>query len=318
MNQFRWQPKRGMDPDALARLRKQFPRPGELMGEAWFIGGQRRMFPELNGNLALLDVNFLHEVLREIAGGTSSFGPFREWDQWFHYLLAGLLTRAHDKCFASLLESLMNAFFAIYPQGILHLPYKRFEADVLSTLGQCMMEPQCWNGEDVALETLLENSYGHPERVWFDLDASGDLSASMFFCLKYLPVEQIGEWLQSIVDITSPVWRMQLMTWLVGANGMLTGAIGWPSQLQEGARPNVGWEWSHCLRPELAVHDSSAMAAQDAFLPHASRTRALAFFHDYFNEDRFLQWLSGIDGDAELANSLYDMPDRFEQLYVNL
>jgi hypothetical protein len=316
MNQFVWQPGRGMDSAALARLCKQFPRPEEPMGEAWFMGGDRRIYHELKGDLDTLDVQLLVEVLREISGGNTSFGSFQEWTEWFHYLLGRLLPRAHEEFVAPLLESLMTSFFAVYLDGIAEPPYKGFEVDVMDTLGQCMMEPQCWSGKDVMLPSLRRNSYGHPERCWFDRDASGDLSASLFFCLKYLTHEQIGGWLQSVLDIDAPVWRVQVMTWLVGAHGMLSGEVRWPEEFKIGASPGIDWEWSHCLRPSLDIHHRSASAMPVAFLPHANRSKALTYLHTYFTEDRFLNWLSGIDSDPALSQSLYDMPDTFEKLYV--
>ena len=44
---YLWRPRRGIDTVALARLCASFPRPHELMGEAWFMGDKRRMYDEL-------------------------------------------------------------------------------------------------------------------------------------------------------------------------------------------------------------------------------------------------------------------------------
>ena len=74
---FEWQPGVGADAHALLRLRRTFKRPSETMGEAWFMGDDRRMYDELRGELAALSTDQLQGVLRESASGTSCFCPLR-------------------------------------------------------------------------------------------------------------------------------------------------------------------------------------------------------------------------------------------------
>ena len=93
MNRFEWQPGAGIDSRALARLRANLPRPAQPMGEAWFMGKERRLFHELQGDLDALCVSQLQAPLGEIASGTSSFGPRDEWREWYHHLLGRLLPR---------------------------------------------------------------------------------------------------------------------------------------------------------------------------------------------------------------------------------
>ncbi len=54
------------------------------------------------------------------------------------------------------------------------------------------MDRNCWEDNDIELGKLLHRSNNNPNQVWMWWDASGDFSSSMFFCLKYLPVECIG------------------------------------------------------------------------------------------------------------------------------
>jgi hypothetical protein len=91
-----WIPGDGIDTAALARMRSHFPKPKEPMGEAWFMCDDRRMYTELLGDLDALDARTLKEPLAEIAGGTGSFGPHREWQVWFHHLLGATLPRCHE------------------------------------------------------------------------------------------------------------------------------------------------------------------------------------------------------------------------------
>ncbi|MBI3528799.1 MAG: hypothetical protein HY067_12625 [Betaproteobacteria bacterium] len=286
------------------------------MGEAWFMGEERRLFCELQGDLASLAARELQAPLQEIASGTSSFGPMQEWHDWYHYMLGQLLSRGHEHFVSSLLESLITGFVALYPNGVHSPPYRQFLDDALVTLGRCMMDERCWNGTDIVLGTLLHRSNNNPNRVWCWWDASGDFSASMFFCLKYLPSPLLQGWLQSVLAIPSPHWRAQVLAWLVGAHGILNGRIQWPSEFLVEARPSVGWEWSHCLRAELAAADAAEAPAVPSLLSADSRSRALQAVDAYFTEDVYLEWLLSISSVPYLEAELAEIPSTFEGLYV--
>jgi len=233
VKEFLWQPGIGMDSDALGRIRSHFSRPPkEPMGEAWFMGGERRMFDELRGDLSALTARDLREPLTEIASGTSSFGPQLEWHVWYHYLLGPLLPRSHESFVTSLLESLMTGFMALYPNAIYNAPYKQFGNDALLTLDRSLMDPKCWSGNDIVVGSFLHQSNNNPNKVWCWWDASGDFSSTVFFCLKYLPSELVSNWFLSVLKISSPHWRAQVVVWLVGAHDLLQGRVKWPSELR--------------------------------------------------------------------------------------
>lgn len=316
MEQFLWTPGDGADPLALARLRAHFPRPTEPMGEAWFMGEERRIFRALLGNLDEIKTRDLQEPFAEIATGTSSFGPMKEWNTWYHYLLGALLPRNHEAFVSYLLESLLTGFMAIYPNGIYREPYKGFREDVFLTLGRCMMDSMCWNGSDIAIGKVLRQSNNNPNHVWVWWDASGDFSASMFFCLKYLPESSVEPWLRSVFDIPSPHWRAQVIVWLVGAHGILNNVIRWPSEFSMEARPYIGWESSHCLKVKMAAADDSGAPPVPTFIPEAARTSALNVVRSYFSENRFLEWLDCISTIPYLESELAEIPSTFETLYV--
>ena len=316
MKQFVWHPGLGIDTVALARMCSNFKRPKVPMGEAWFMGEERRLFHELLGDISGLTVWQLQEPLQEIASGTSSFGPHDEWHKWYHHLLGELLPRSHENFVSSLLESLITDFVAIYPNGIHKPPYPEFPQDILLTLGRCMMEPQCWAGSEIAVGRFLHRSNNNPNRVWCWWDASGDFSASLFLCLKYLPPSLVPAWFTSVLAIDSPHWRAQVLVWLVGAYEMLRGQIKWPSELLIEAHPSISWEWSHCLRPELAASDKSGAPAVASLLSDTARTQTLEAVHSYFTSDVFLEWLESIASVPYLEAELGTIPSTFEDLYV--
>lgn len=316
MKKFLWIPGAGVDQAALERLCEHFHKPSEPMGEAWFMGDERQMFPELLGDLDAVSAYDLQKPLIEIASGTSSFGPMREWHIWYHYLLGRLVPRSHEAHVSYLLESLLTGFMAIYPNGVYHEPYSGFREDVLLTLGRSIMDSECWNGSDIAIGNVLRRSNNNPRQVWIWWDASGDLSASLFFCLKYLPESAIEAWLRSVLDIQSPHWRAQVLVWLLGAHEILNGTVRWPSEFSMEARPYIGWEWSHCLRPELAGTDDSGSPPTEAFIAAENRAAALGMLRAYFTEDRFLEWMDGISSVYYLETELQELPSAFESIYV--
>jgi hypothetical protein len=306
MKKFIWVPGEGVDADALQRLVAASPRPREPMGEAWFMGDKREMFPELLSNLSNLTAFELQKPLSEIASGTSSFGQMDEWTNWFNYLLPRLLPRSHEHHVYYLLEYLVSGFIALYPKGTSTSPYKAFRQDVLLTLGRAIMDASCWTGNDIVVGSMLRRSDNNPNRVWLWWDASGDFTASMFFCLKYLPEELVHDWLMSALRIPSPHWRAQMVVWLVGAHGVLQGGVGWPSQLPGNAYPSVDWADSHWLRPELGPE----------FLSDQARGEALRALRDHMTPDVFLEWLDSINSISYLRDELAEIPVEFERLYV--
>jgi hypothetical protein len=316
MKQFLWKPGEGVDPAALERLRKHFRQPAEPMGEAWFMGDERQMYPELRGDLDELSAYDLKKPLTEIASGTGSFGPMREWHEWYHYLLGALLPRSHEAHVSYLLESLVTAFMAIYPNGVYREPYKGFQEDALLTLGRSIMDSECWNGSDIVIGKVLQRSNNNPAKVWLWWNASGDLSASLFFCLKYLPESAVEPWLLSVLDIPSPHWRAQIVVWFVGAYDLLHDVVRWPSEFPVQDHPDIGWEWSHCLRAELAKSDDSGAPPTTHFIPAATQATALRVLKSYFSEERFLEWLDSIAGVSYLEAELGEIPSTFETLYV--
>ena len=150
--------------------------------------------------------------------------------------------------------------------------------------------------------------------MWWN--ASGDLSASLFFCMKYLPASQVGAWFRSTLEITAPQWRAQMMVWLVGAHGMLSAPGHWPSELSIEAYPAVTWELSHSLSAKAAAQARPDTAPVLSWLSDDARTGVLEEAKAYFTQAVFLEWLQSIDSDEALKRELADIPATFEQLYV--
>lgn len=316
MNQgYVWSPGVGIDPAALARLREHFPLPKTPMGEAWFMGEHRRHFPELMGDLDALAASDVLRPLGEIASGTVSFGQRQEWRDWFHYLLAQRATDDREWLGETLTELLVTGFMAHHADGTTDTAYPGFQQDVLATLGRSLMEPRCWHAGDIVVGRLLHRSNRNPNQVWRWWDASGDLSACLLLCAKYLPPSQLQGWFRSVLAIASPHWRAQMMVWLIGAHDLLTGVKRSPSELDPAAYPGIAWGWSHCLQPSTTTEDGEIIAIAD-WLPQHARMLLLDEVRACFTDEVFLAWLESIHRVDYLQRELADLPSTFERLYM--
>jgi hypothetical protein len=222
-----------------------FPKPKRIMGEAWFMG-ERRMFPELCGNLADLTDEQVNDALAELASGPTSFGRREEWNEWYHYLLPRLLERRWGFNLWHPVEMLVGGFMAQYPDPSDRQPYPGFLTDALNTLGRYIMTPHFWPKGELDVSTCL-NKFGYPNGIFGWDFSAGLLSSSLFFCLKYLPKDAVRPWLDSVFAIPDQRWRAQLFVWLIGAHPILSGEIGQPAQFPELGAYSVGWHWSWSL-----------------------------------------------------------------------
>ncbi len=309
---FVWVPGQGPDPVALDRMRRAFPKPNAPMGEAWFMGSKRQMYPRLAENLEALPDSDVTKALEEIASGTHAFGQFKEWVDWYHYLLPHLIERQWAPTFYSPVELLVTAFMTQHPSSDGDLPYGGFRADALATLGHCIMSPWLWPNGDLDAVRCLGKWRG-PSGVagWFD--AGGLLSASLFFCIKYLPHADVDGWFRSVLAIPNRYWQVQLATWLVGAHAILIDEIRQPSLFPRKGACGVAWSWSHIL--DGCSRDSDGRPAEDVpFLPQANRTLVLRVARDWAVEDVLEDVMSDPDM-QDVAAEVVGMPEQFLALY---
>jgi hypothetical protein len=307
---FVWTPGHGYSAEAVVRLMGHFPQPKEVMGEAWFMGDERKMYPELKGDLAALKTDHMQDILREISGGTSSFGHREEWDEWYHYLMPRLIPRHREAWIESLLEYLIGAIFVLHPDGIDDARYRGFRHDCFATLGSCIMDPVCWQDGRVRVGTFLHRGNNNPAKYWGWDKASGDFSASFFFCAKYLQTDQIEAWLKSTLAIRDPHWAAQIMVWLAGAHPVFTGEILQPTDFR--SHPDIEWAWSHSIRGNY--WDGQKSTTID-FLPEENRAEILRVLENELSQELFFSWLNMIKPYDYLEAELNELPSLFADLY---
>ncbi len=236
------------------------------------MGAKRRMFDDLmtEGGREL-SAKYLDKCLMEITGGITCFGKEDIWVEWFRYLLPDLILRAHEQWVSYLLESTISAFMAIFPHG-LETEYREFQQDIVDTLSRSLMKPEFWTPHpDFPLDPLkmsprflLEE---HRGKIFVDFygftKAQPELSAALFFCVKYLSTADIPSWVDSILRIEDSQWRAGLLVWILGFNQagksrtrrrrptatqrtLLRNEPLIPSAI-ESALPEINWEYSHYL-----------------------------------------------------------------------
>jgi hypothetical protein len=313
---FLWLPGKGASEDAMMRMRTQFHRPAVAMGEAWFMGDDRRMYTELLQGLDNLSCSDLQTPLREILSGTSSFGAMPEWVNWYHYLLAQLISRSHEHDLnETLLEYLIGAFFTQYPVAI-EEPYRGFRNDVLATLGQSMMDANCWQDGKIIPGRLLHRLRYNSGQFGLWDQVSGDFSSAAFFCAKYLKPEQIQAWLESMLKINCAHWNAQVMLWLLGAHDMFTGKIKLAAELNFSDRPNISWAWSYSLKGNYTGDYSDNTSAAPDFISLENRNEILRVLEKTLSEELFFTWLDAIKPCDYLESELAELPSRFAQIYL--
>ena len=306
-----WIPGRGPDPDALARMRAASPRPPVAMGEAWFMGETRRMFPGLLGDLATLDTRVLQDPLVEIASGLHSFGDVDGWVPWFQYLLARLVPRALEDR-GRLLPLLVNGVIACCPPAGTDRRYDGYTDDVLATLGRSLMTGPHWR--DPADPLCWTHAARHRHHHWHDVEDA--FAASAFLHLVHLPTAQVPAWVASMLDIPDPVWRGQVLPWLVGVHPLLNGEVGWPREWKD-AEPRVGWSWSHVLGGETTGDHRPERARPAPALRDGTGAAVIEAVRRRMNYERLCAWLDSFKPYPSLNDNLFDVPERFTRLYLD-
>jgi hypothetical protein len=290
------------------------PKPKQPMGEAWFMGEVRQMYPELLGDLDQLTDQQIYDPLEELASGLSSFGLLPEWVEWYNYLMPRLLLRPWAHGMNNPIELLATAFFELHPAVVESSAYAGFGADVMATLGRFIMAPEQWPG-GVADHRRCLDRYTRVDGTCGWYEASGLLSASIFLGLKYLPVDALRPWLNSVLAIEDPYWKQQVLVWLVGVHPLLTGAVNAPAEFPEAGLYRVAWDWSHLLDGRYYTGEHEHTAVRMPFVTLERREIAAAFARD-LDVTSFFEELLTNPSLGQLALESYDLHDRYVELWT--
>lgn len=249
MDTYRWVPGQGPDRAALQRLRALTRVPKQPMGEAWFMGETRRMYPALmHDDPSRWPREELDSALYELASGPVAFGPLREWSLWFAFLLPRALELLGRSGAAALdddrlLSGLITATFVHYPDCE-RVP-AHLRRDLLDTLGRAMFAPSLWNASGMK-EGAFCSPWQRGTRYGDMLYPSDAFSASCALIAKYLDPERLVDWLDSVMRIADPFWRAGWVVWLAGAAPILVDGA-YPNALDSDGSHPAGWLNAHLL-----------------------------------------------------------------------
>jgi hypothetical protein len=277
------------------------------MGEAWFMGERKIRHQLMKPPPDAIPTEDLHDSLWDIASGTGSFGHREEWERWFLHLLPALILRGHERwAFDFLFEHVATAFIQVFWTGIPD-EYSGFREDVLCATCQHLMRSEFWSpnpnaiGEPaLRIPTFLVDIDRGDEVLygWTLEEAPGTFSAAMCMCLKYLPREAIASWVNSLLAIRHPYWRVALLVWLYGARDLLREEIPRPSTMNA-AQPRIGWSISHVIQPEYAT--SPGFNDPGEFLSRENTSAFLAEMRRHITPALLQEWEEGFWLEPALA-----------------
>jgi len=319
---FKWVPGVGPSLDAIQTMQKGIARPELPMGEAWFIGKERKLFPELlHSPVSELPDVYLGDVLWQIATGTTGFGHLREWDEWFLYLLPALIRKwstpgaSHDD-----IQILITTFICVYPTGIDGelLPLRN---ETILTLPHWIMAQYLWedwvdrhSGRATKRCDFLRSGFGFN---WAINKADDHLSAAMVFCLKYLTPEEIKSWAQSIMEIEDVHWRTAIIIWLsTVAEIFEEPEVTYP--MLTSLPVKIEWTYSFLLdnRGKRGRRDPAVFVGEN-LLPLENRKQFLKAIRDNLTESRYFAWVDSISAEPELARQMSYHLDLFFDSFVS-
>jgi hypothetical protein len=252
------------------------------MGEAWFMGEKRKMYPSmLDGPGIELRNRDLSDALWEIATGQSSFGPLPEWTEWLHCLLGRLPELAEDSLIFADYSTCITAFMTRYPMGVSGELDRDFADDVLATLGRVKLIGKYW-----------QSDFDPEAPVFYEDDPS---SGALLLTIKYLADEDLPAWWRSVITTDNPVWRINLLIWLAGVSSIFLDPTAQPAQLDDYS--GASWHTSDVLNGKYAINGYEPIP----FLPAERQQAMCALFRETLAMETLLTWVSAFEPLLPLA-----------------
>lgn len=298
-----WVPGVGPDAAALRRLEERAPMPTYPMGEALFMGEERRFFNELMSESPdQWAPELIDSVLGSLASGPGCFGHLQEWTDWLHFLVPRLLARIDDWRWASVYEGMVSAFMAQYPDERSEYPYDRFLADILTTLGRIPMSASNWNDGRLVVGKVISSIEEIPHGPF--ISCGGALSAGLFLNLKYLDEGLASIWLASVFAIEDSIWRIKLVIWIAQSSELLLKSGQQPLVLESEASFGSGWHGCWCPQGGNPSEDVDPLQVTVPFLSDMRRQ----WFGDELRRHLNRATLENLDADlTELEQARPDL-----------
>ncbi len=124
--------------------------------------------------------------------------------------------------------------------------------------------------------------------------------------------DEIESWTRSVLNISDPHWRAQIMVWLVGSHHLLDEKPEQPSDLN-GREPSVEWESSHCLTGNYTGRFEEPIVLTP-FIPYANKVAFRAALHEYLTDSQLLELRKSIQKIDYLALEALPIADSVESV----
>jgi len=296
------------------------------MPYAWFMGEIDFFTDIMEASTEALDAEIMMRPLRELANGlilfpmAAKFVPV--WKDWYKYLLPYALSAPDITTIdGTLQDNLLMGCFSLYPQAIVE-EYPGFRDDLVYTLGTRAI-PVLLDRDNPRYSDDLQNPLFND--IWDLVDSAemekpGEvLGLPMLFCLKYLFPTEIPSWVQSLITIERPQWRLAIITWWLNLSHFLEIASNWP------ADGNCQTLIEAFFTRGITKHQS--FTSLDDFIPLQNLSTLHEALSRYLTRDIFQMWSADImshpnwvDGDtsfpvgdsmANIKRSLDEFESRF-------
>ena len=229
-----WVPGLGISSGAITRLQNHFhSHPEQAVGEAWFLGENRRIYQELlTEDLSTISQEKMSGYLWGIGSGISCFDDGDQFIEWFDYLMVriNLNGSPHDYHYVTMIEDLFECIYAAYPQ---QLP-EEIRVDLLSTVGEVLMQDLFWH------EGQFQN------QVAYYCYLPYLFTGVLLFNVKYRKPDEISTWIESLCAIKCVKWRSYILLWFVGLIEIFEGRFKTLNDFMELTNFNLG----HYLKKE--------------------------------------------------------------------
>ncbi|MFD0725656.1 hypothetical protein [Lysobacter brunescens] len=278
------------------------------MGEAWFMGEERRMFDALMApNVSTWPVSVVEKALSESSSGPVCFGHMREWSEWFPYLIHTCLVHVGPWSPSSIYGGLVTNMMVHCPNRASSRYGAAFIDDVLATLGQLPMDARFWHGGHLIAWSAFQPLQRWP--VGARLADDSDLYAAFWLVAKYLRPDRIEDWLSSVVAIDDPAWGAGFVYWLAHAGHAFDDPVAWPASDET---RQATWNGSHMLRGEQIMEEDGSKFDCGPFLESWRVAALCAAVARVLDRRRLAEWrqrllLLGRDGSLDTVLDTYDI-----------
>jgi hypothetical protein len=143
---------------------------------------------------------------------------------------------------------------------------------------------------------------GIPRR-WGCRHARSEVSVSLFFCMKYLRVEEITGWVKSLATINDPFWQAHLLIWLVGFDDFLKQS----NHRIKKASPSIRWHYDFLNEPATDERD---------FLPEVNVRAFFGNVREEINSETLFKWIDSFSHQPALQETLWDIPDIYFDKFI--